>query len=67
MGVTRQYIYKFVKENKLLKINVLKLIKLNDNIYDMRIGLEKLGTTIKDYQLSISNETLKQTENLGNG
>ena len=63
----REYRERYEEENKLLKINVLELIKLNDNIYDMRTGLEKLATTIKDYQLSISNETLKQTENLGNG
>lgn len=58
---------RYEEENKLLKINVQELIKLNDNIYDMHTGLEKLATTIKDYQLSISNETLKRTENLGNG
>ena len=63
---SREYRERYEEENKLLKINVLELIKLNDNIYDMRTGLEKLATTIKDYQLSISNETLKQTENLGN-
>lgn len=63
----REYRERNEEENKLLKINVMELIKLNDNIYDMRTSLEKLATTIKDYKLSISNETLKQTENLGNG
>ena len=62
----REYRERYEEENKLLKINVLELIKLNDNIYDMRTSLEKLATTINDYQFSISNETLKKTEDLGN-
>ena len=61
----REYRERYEEENKLLKINVLELIKLNDNIYDMRTSLEKLATTINDYQFSISNETLKKTEDLG--
>lgn len=61
-----EYKERYEEENKLLKVNTEELQKLNDNIHEMRTSLEKLATTINDYQFSISNETLKQTENLGN-
>ena len=42
-------------------------MKLNDNIHEMRTGLEKLANAIQHYEYKIASKTLKQTENLGNG
>ena len=42
-------------------------MKLNDNIHDMRTGLEKLANAVQHYEYKIASKTLKQTENLGNG
>jgi hypothetical protein len=55
------------EENKLLKVNAEELMKLNDNIHEMRTGLEKLANAVQHYEYKIASTTLKQTENLGNG
>ena len=54
------------EENKLLKVNAEELMKLNDNIHEMRTGLEKLANAVQHYEYKIADATLKQTENLGN-
>lgn len=48
-------------------VNAEELMKLNDNIHEMRTGLEKLANAIHHYEHKIADATLKQTENLGNG
>ena len=57
----------YEEENRLLKVNVEELMKLNDNIHKMRTGLEKLANAVQYYEHKIADATLKQTENLGNG
>ena len=57
----------YEEENRLLKVNVEELMKLNDNIHEMRTGLEKLANDVQQYEYKIADATLKQTENLGNG
>ena len=42
-------------------------MKLNDNIHEMRTGLEKLVNAVQHYEYKIASKTLKQTEDLGNG
>ena len=42
-------------------------MKLNDNIHEMRTGLEKLANAVQHYEYKIADATLKQTEDLGNG
>ena len=41
-------------------------MKLNDNIHEMRTGLEKLANAVQHYEYKIASKTLKQTEDLGN-
>lgn len=62
----QEYHERYEEENKLLKVNAEKLMKLNDNIYEMRTGLEKLANAIQHYEHKIADATLKQTEDLGN-
>ena len=57
----------YEEENRLLKVNAEELMKLNDNIHEMRTGLEKLANAVQHYEYKIADATLKQTENLGNG
>ena len=57
----------YEEENKLLKVNAEELMKLNDNIHEMRTGLEKLANAVQHYEYKIADATLKQTEDLGNG
>jgi hypothetical protein len=57
----------YEEENRLLKVNAEELMKLNDNIHEMRTGLEKLANAVQYYEHKIADATLKQTENLGNG
>ena len=57
----------YEEENRLLKVNVEELMKLNDNIHEMRTGLEKLANDVQQYEYKIADATLKQTENLWNG
>ena len=57
----------YEEENRLLKVNTEELMKLNDNIHEMRTGLEKLANAVQYYEHKIADATLKQTENLGNG
>ena len=57
----------YEEENRLLKVNVEELMKLNDNIHKMRTGLEKLANAVQHYEHKIASKTLKQTEDLGNG
>ena len=57
----------YEEENRLLKVNVEELMKLNDNIHEMRTGLEKLANAVQHYEHKIADATLKQIENLGNG
>lgn len=57
----------YEEENRLLKVNAEELMKLNDNIHEMRTGVEKLANAIHHYEHKIADATLKQTENLGNG
>lgn len=42
-------------------------MKLNNNIHEMRTVLEKLANAVPHYEYKIASNTLKQTENLGNG
>ena len=39
----REYKERYEEENKLLKVNTEELQKLNDNIHEMRTGLDKLA------------------------
>ena len=63
----QEYRERYEEENKLLKVNAEELMKLNDNIHEMRTGLEKLANAVQHYEYKIACKTLKQTENLGNG
>ena len=62
----QEYRERYEEENKLLKVNAEELMKLNDNIHEMRTGLEKLVNAVQHYEYKIADSTLKQTENLGN-
>ena len=62
----QEYRERYEKENKLLKVNAEELMKLNDNIHDMRTELEKLANAVQHYEYKIASKTLKQTEDLGN-
>ena len=61
------YRERYEEENKLLKVNAEELMKLNDNIHEMRTGLEKLVNAVQHYEYKIASKTLMQTEDLGNG
>ena len=63
----QEYLERYEEENKLLKVNVEELMKLNDNIHEMRTVLEKLANAVQHYEYKIASTTLKQTEDLGNG
>ena len=63
----QEYRERYEEENKLLKVNAEELMKLNDNIHEMRTGLEKLANAVQHYEYKIASTTLKQTEILGNG
>ena len=63
----QEYRERYEEENKLLKVNAEELMKLNDNIHEMRTGLEKLANAVQHYEYKIASKTLKQTEDLGNG
>ena len=63
----QEYRERYEEENKLLKVNGEELMKLNDNIHEMRAELEKLANAVQHYEYKIASKTLKQTENLGNG
>ena len=63
----REYRENYEEENRLLKVNAEELMKLNDNIHEMRTGLEKLANAVQHYEHKIADATLQQTENLGNG
>lgn len=62
----QKYRERYEEENKLLKVNAEELMKLNDNIHEMRTGLETLANAVYHYEHKIADATLKQTENLGN-
>ena len=61
----QEYRERYEEENKLLKVNSEELMKLNDNIHEMRTGLEKLANAVQHYEYKIASKTLKQTEDLG--
>ena len=63
----REYKERYEEENKLLKVNTEELQKLNENIHEMRTGLDKLANEVHYYEYKIASKTLKQTEDLGNG
>ena len=63
----QEYRERYEEENKLLKVNAEELMKLNDNIHEMRTGIEKLANAVQHYEYRIASKTLKQTEDLGNG
>lgn len=63
----REYKERYEEENKLLKVNTEELQKLNDNIHEMRTGLDKLANEVHHYEYKIASKTLKQIEDLGNG
>ena len=62
----QEYRERYEEENKLLKVNAEELMNLNDNIHEMRTGLEKLANAVQHYEYKIASKTLKQTEDLGN-
>ena len=62
----QEYRERYEEENKLLKVNSEELMKSNDNIHEMRTGLEKLANAVQHYEYKIASKTLKQTEDLGN-
>ena len=62
-----EYKERYEEENKLLKVNTEELQKLNDNIHEMRTGLDKLANEVHYYEYKIASKTLKQVEDLGNG
>ncbi len=62
----QEYRERYEEENKLLKVNSEELMKLNDNIHEMRTSLEKLANAVQHYEYKIASTTLKQTEDLGN-
>ena len=62
----QEYRERYEEENKFLRVNAEELMKLNDNIHEMRTGLEKLVNAVQHYEYKIADATLKQTENLGN-
>ena len=62
-----EYKERYEEENKLLKVNTEELQKLNDNILEMRTGLDKLANEVHYYEYKIASKTLKQIEDLGNG
>ena len=57
----------YEEENRLLKVNAEELMKLNDNIHEMRTVLDKLANEVHYYEYKIASKTLKQIEDLGNG
>ena len=57
----------YEEENRLLKVNAEELMKLNDNIHEMRTMVQKLANAVQQYEYKIADATLKQSENLGNG
>ena len=63
----QEYRERYEEENKLLKVNAEELMKLNDNIHEMRTVLEKLANAVQHYEYKIASKTLKQIEDLGNG
>ena len=63
----QEYRERFEEEKKLLMVNVEELMKLNDNIHEMRTVLEQLANAVQHYEYKIASKTLKQTEDLGNG
>ena len=63
----QEYRERYEEENKLLKVNAEELMKLNDNIHEMRTMVQKLANAVQQYEYKIADATLKQTENLGNG
>lgn len=63
----REYREQYEEENKLLHTNIQELTKLNNNINEMHIVLEKLANAVQHYEYKIASKTLKQTEDLGNG
>ena len=63
----QEYRERYEEENKLLKVNADELMKLNDNIHEMRTVLEQLANAVQHYEYKIASKNLKQTENLGNG
>ena len=62
----QEYRERYEEENKLLKVNAEELMNLNDNIHEVRTGLEKLANAVQHYEYKIASKTLKQTEDLGN-
>ena len=63
----QEYRERYEEENKLLKVNAEELMKLNDNIHEMRTVLEQLANAVQHYEYKIACKTLKQIEDLGNG
>ena len=63
----QEYRERYEEENKVLKVNAEELMKLNDNIHEMRTVLEQLANAVQHYEYKIASKTLKQTEDLGNG
>ena len=63
----QEYRERYEEENKLLKVNAEELMKLNDNIHEMRTMVQKLANAVQQYEYKIADATLKQSENLGNG
>ena len=49
----QEYRERYEEENKLLKVNAEELMKLNDNIHEMRIGLEKLANAVQHYKYKV--------------
>ena len=53
------------EEKRLLDVNAKELASLNDNVHEMSINLENLLKFLREYKLTIAQQTLEQTEKFG--
>ena len=53
------------EEKRLLDVNAKELASLNDNVHEMSINLVNLLKFLREYKLTIAQQTLEQTEKFG--
>ena len=53
------------EEKRLLDVNAKELASQNDNVHEMSINLENLLKFLREYKLTIAQQTLEQTEKFG--